>query len=42
MLVLGLGGASFVVTEQIAVSGVALAAVIGILLNKLLPEHIDN
>jgi len=42
MLVLGLGGASFVITDQVAISGVALSAIVGIILNKVLPEHIDN
>ena len=42
MLVLGLGGAGIHVSEQVAISGYSLAAIIGIILNKLLPERIEK
>lgn len=42
MLVLGLGGAAFQISEQITISGVALSAIVGIVLNKVLPEKIDR
>lgn len=42
MLVLGLGGATIQITETAQISGVALAAVLGILLNLILPEKIDK
>ena len=42
MLVLGLGGAVIQVSEQVAISGYSLAAIIGIILNKLLPERIEK
>lgn len=38
MLVLGLGGASFQITKLTAISGMALAAVAGIILNMILPS----
>jgi uracil permease len=38
MLVLGIGGATFRVSELASLSGMALAAVTGIILNLLLPE----
>lgn len=38
MLVMGLGGAVFQITESLSFSGVALAAIIGIILNLILPE----
>jgi uracil permease len=41
MLVLGLGADKAIVIGGVAISGVALSAVMGILLNKLLPERID-
>jgi uracil permease len=40
ILVLGLGGASIAITETVQLQGLALAAVVGIVLNKLLPERI--
>lgn len=39
MLVLGLGGAAFKVTELTSISGMALAALTGIILNLILPEE---
>ena len=42
MLVLGLGGATISITQNdfsISVSGMSLAAIVGILLNLLLPEE---
>lgn len=42
MLVLGLGGATIQITETAQISGVALAAVLGIVLNLILPEKIDK
>ena len=39
MLVLGLGGAAFQITALTAISGMALAAVAGIILNLILPEE---
>ena len=39
MLVLGLGGAVFQVTELTAISGMALAALSGIILNLILPAQ---
>ncbi|WP_138295841.1 MULTISPECIES: uracil-xanthine permease family protein [unclassified Clostridium] len=42
MLVMGLGGAAFQISDQISISGVALSAIIGIVLNKALPERIDK
>lgn len=42
MLVLGLGADKAIVLGGVAISGVALAAVMGIILNKLLPERIEG
>nr|WP_122011694.1 uracil-xanthine permease family protein [Maliibacterium massiliense] len=42
MMVMGLGGAAFQINDIVSISGVALAAIIGIVLNKLLPENIDK
>lgn len=41
MLVLGLGGATIRISETAQISGVALAAVLGIILNVVLPEKIE-
>ena len=41
MLVLGLGADKAITIGGVAISGVALAAVLGIILNKILPEKID-
>lgn len=41
MLVLGLGADKAITIGGVAISGVALAAVLGIILNKILPENID-
>ena len=41
MLVLGLGADKAITIGGLAISGVALAAVLGIILNKILPEKID-
>lgn len=38
MLVMGLGGAAFQVSDQVSIAGVALAAILGIVLNKALPD----
>ncbi len=38
MLVVGLGGANFVINDATSLSGMALAALVGIILNLLLPE----
>lgn len=38
MLVVGLGGANFVINNATSLSGMALAAIIGVLLNLILPE----
>lgn len=38
MLVIGLGGANFVINDATSLSGMALAAIIGIVLNLVLPE----
>jgi uracil permease len=42
MLVMGLGASGAVVIGGVSVSGVALSAVLGILLNKLLPERLGE
>lgn len=42
MLVLGLGADKAIVIGGVAISGVALAAVLGIILNKVLPESIEK
>ena len=41
MLVLGLGADKAITIGGVAISGVALAAILGIILNKILPENID-
>jgi len=41
MLILGLGGAAFQITALTSISGMALAAVTGIVLNLVLPEERD-
>ena len=41
MLVLGLGADKAISIGGVAISGVALAAILGIILNKILPEKID-
>ncbi len=41
MLILGLGGAAFQITSVTSISGMALAAVTGIILNLVLPEERD-
>jgi uracil permease len=38
MLVLGLGGAAFALNDAVALTGMALAAIVGIVLNQLLPQ----
>ena len=38
MLVVGLGGANFVINDATSLSGMALAAIVGIALNLILPE----
>ena len=42
MLVLGLGGAVFQISEYVSITGVALSAIVGIILNKLVPEQIEK
>ena len=42
MLVLGLGANGAIVIAGVSISGVALAAVLGIILNKILPENIEG
>ena len=42
MIVLGLGGAVFQINEYVSLSGVALSAIVGIVLNKVLPEKVDG
>lgn len=37
ILVIGIGGAKFVISESLSVEGMALAAIIGVLLNAILP-----
>jgi len=37
ILVIGIGGAKFVVTEALSIEGMALAAIIGVILNLILP-----
>lgn len=39
MLIIGIGGAEFRITEVTSIAGMALAAVIGIILNLILPEE---
>jgi uracil permease len=39
MLILGLGGAAFRITQLTVISGMALAAVAGVILNLILPEE---
>lgn len=40
MLVMGLSGVEFGIMEGVTISGMSLAAIIGVVLNKLLPENI--
>ena len=42
MLVLGLGANGAIVIGSVSISGLALAAVLGIILNKILPESIEK
>jgi uracil permease len=42
ILVIGIGGAKFVVSESLSVEGMALAAIIGVLLNLVLPGRKDE
>lgn len=46
ILVLGIGGATITITEDLQFGGLALAAIVEIILNKLLPEgvgaHVDE
>jgi len=42
ILVMGLGGASIPVTASLKLEGMALAALVGIILNKLLPEKLSR
>ncbi|MFJ7730523.1 uracil-xanthine permease family protein [Lysinibacillus sp. NPDC097231] len=37
ILVIGIGGAKFVISESLSIEGMALAAIIGVLLNAILP-----
>jgi uracil permease len=38
MLVLGLGGAAFALNDAVALTGMALAVIVGIVLNQVLPQ----
>jgi uracil permease len=40
ILVMGLSGVVFNITSQASLSGLSLAAVVGVVLNKVLPENI--
>ena len=40
MLVMGLSGAEFAFIPGVTLSGMSLAALIGVILNKILPENI--
>lgn len=42
ILVMGLGGASITITPTLSLQGMALAALVGIVLNKLLPERLGS
>ena len=42
ILVMGLGGASVPITANLKLEGLALAALVGIVLNKVLPEHLTR
>lgn len=42
MLVMGLGGATIQCSELVSISGTALAAILGIVLNKVLPERVEE
>ncbi len=42
MLVLGLGGAAFAINDAVALTGMSLAAIAGILLNQFLPDSVDE
>ena len=40
MLVMGLSGVEFTIVQGVTLSGMSLAAIIGVVLNKSLPENI--
>jgi len=42
MLVIGLGGAGFALNDAVSLSGMSLAAVVGIVLNLILPKTIEE
>jgi len=42
MLVLGLGGAAFAINDAVALTGMSLAAIAGILLNQFLPDSVEE
>lgn len=42
MLVLGLGGAAFAINDAVALTGMSLAALAGILLNQFLPDSVEE
>ena len=42
MLVIGLGGAAFAINDAVALTGMSLAAIAGILLNQFLPDSVDE
>lgn len=42
ILVIGIGGAKFVVSESLSIEGMALAAIIGVILNLVLPGRKDE
>lgn len=42
MMVLGLGGAVFPLSQLASLSGTALAAIVGVLLNLILPKHTEE
>ncbi|MFF2752413.1 uracil-xanthine permease family protein [Psychrobacillus sp. NPDC058041] len=42
ILVIGIGGAKFVVSESLSIEGMALAAIIGVILNLVLPGRKDG
>ena len=42
ILVIGIGGAKFVVSESLSIEGMALAAIIGVVLNLILPGRKDG
>ena len=37
IMVIGIGGAKFIVSEALSIEGMALAAIIGVILNLILP-----